>query len=193
MPDYYQQRLPPIQYPDGRKAYAIAVFHQMHCLVSFRSAQRLYWHWLPLQFAIMQRYHVLLTSNQTGETLSLDDAQHMEHCFDYLRQSIQCAGDVTIESKAIGSEELDRTGGVHMCRKIDDIFAWAEQNKPWTHTDNAHRRTQRINMFMQPLATPKVETWFHNWYTNQSRGFRAAQQRDRVEPCTPDNLYITTL
>ncbi|CZR52520.1 uncharacterized protein PAC_02397 [Phialocephala subalpina] len=54
---------------------------------------------------------------------------HMEHCFDYLRQSILCHGDSTLEGAVVYPDGkvnnvVDGMGVVHRCRDMEDV---------WTH------------------------------------------------------------
>lgn len=56
---------------------------------------------------------------------------HVGHCFDYLRQSIMCAGDVTIEWARRDAEgnlldDVDGWGITHgQCRSWDELHEWA--------------------------------------------------------------------
>jgi hypothetical protein len=70
--------------------YSTALFHQMHCLGQLR---RFSWMFLD---AIVQN------NTEEQEKISymfdkMDHKEHMSHCFDYLRQTIQCAGDMAME------------------------------------------------------------------------------------------------
>jgi hypothetical protein len=70
--------------------YSVAVFHQMHCLGQLR---RFIWLFLDAivkddkesQKSIIKLFH----EGNHGD--------HLHHCFDYLRQTIQCGGDMTME------------------------------------------------------------------------------------------------
>lgn len=50
------------------------------------------------------------------------DMKHVNHCFDYIRQGIMCAGDMPIEGAAKmveGESHVDRVngyGGRHQCK-----------------------------------------------------------------------------
>ena len=52
----------------------------------------------------------------------------MMHCFDYLRQALMCAGDMTLESLQVGEQgvmaSVDGWGSTHRCRKFDDVREW---------------------------------------------------------------------
>ena len=56
-------------------------------------------------------------------------AAHMKHCFDYLRQAIMCASDVTLEHLQSGAEgviaSVDGWGTTHQCRNYQEVSDWA--------------------------------------------------------------------
>lgn len=56
---------------------------------------------------------------------------HIGHCFDYLRQAIQCAGDMTLET-AIPNDDgaVDGWGIEHQCRDWEEAYRWTEENEP---------------------------------------------------------------
>lgn len=59
---------------------------------------------------------------------------HVEHCFDYLRQSIMCAGDMTIEhalEPPLGEkrETTDGWGVKHQCKDWNEIMNWTLEHK----------------------------------------------------------------
>ena len=68
------------------------------------------------------------------------DAQHMEHCFDYLRQAILCAGDTTIEWARKSSDggtdkQVDGWGVEHQCRSSKTIFDFTAKNRAENNAD----------------------------------------------------------
>ncbi|KAH7380634.1 hypothetical protein BKA66DRAFT_126286 [Pyrenochaeta sp. MPI-SDFR-AT-0127] len=80
-----------IRLPDGKgntTLKGIAMFHQMHCLAGMRRA---------LQLA------------KEGVDIGTDwrDDAHWPHCFDYLRESIMCYADPTLESVSLQPGPLD--------------------------------------------------------------------------------------
>ena len=88
----------------------VAVFHQLHCLSTLLSS-----------------YGRIVI-----EKLPPKDLDHDAHCFDLLRQSLLCAGDVTVEGQTdygIG------WGTIHQCRDIDAVRGWATNNAgfAWHH------------------------------------------------------------
>ena|ERR1700761_2279317 len=51
---------------------------------------------------------------------------HSTHCLEYLRQSVMCAGDTTLEPYA---GQLGLAGIQHKCRDWDTIFDFATKHK----------------------------------------------------------------
>ncbi|TKX23757.1 oxidase [Elsinoe australis] len=84
--------------------YMVSVFHQLHCL-SY----------------LVEKFQV----GYSGENLTREVAHHSAHCFDYLRQSIMCAGDTTLEGK---TEAGPGWGTPHECVDYDALLDWANKN-----------------------------------------------------------------
>lgn len=54
----------------------------------------------------------------------------MVHCFDYLRQAILCAGDMTLEGESRELEgQTDGWGYEHVCKNRKEMFGWIEGNR----------------------------------------------------------------
>lgn len=55
---------------------------------------------------------------------------HYAHCFDYLRQGIQCSGDVSLEfvSKNTGLAVVDGLEYPHECKSWDAIWDYAREH-----------------------------------------------------------------
>ncbi|EME84583.1 uncharacterized protein MYCFIDRAFT_133959 [Pseudocercospora fijiensis CIRAD86] len=79
----------------------------------------------------------------------MDDYQlmHADHCIDYLRQSIQCHGDLTPivqtwQPDLHAYAASQRT--VHQCRNFDKIWDWAAgRNTTGLRADGRHEKHQR--------------------------------------------------
>lgn len=59
---------------------------------------------------------------------------HITHCFDYLRQSIMCAGDTTLEGRTYDSDGAEIPigwGSYHECKDWEQIKGWADARQPW--------------------------------------------------------------
>ncbi|KAH9828457.1 hypothetical protein Tdes44962_MAKER02375 [Teratosphaeria destructans] len=102
--------------PQG-DVYDISLFHQLHCLVSMRE------HLLMLQASIGRENQA-----QVMEVLIRPQEQHVWHCFDYLRQAVMCAGDMTVEwprTEEDGSRfAVDGWGITHQCADWVSRFAF---------------------------------------------------------------------
>ncbi|KAF3018840.1 hypothetical protein E8E14_006168 [Neopestalotiopsis sp. 37M] len=94
----------------------IDVFHKIHCIVAIRE-----------EFANLAMDDVRPSKRElASETqpasrdkrvvdLTLNQS-HLEHCFDFLRQDILCAADMTLEPLAEGYVETDGQGVEHQCK-----------------------------------------------------------------------------
>jgi hypothetical protein len=109
------------------EAYGITVFHQLHCLAELRYA---------------------LHSLQEGEDQYKTPPAHLDHCLDYIRESLMCNGDATIETPSRIEREADRfVGGIdgsnvkHTCRDWGAIVAFAVEHRSSNHTGNFNPKT----------------------------------------------------
>lgn len=79
------------------------MFHQLHCLAAIKTA---------------------FETNDASNT-------HIYHCFDYLRQGVICAGDMTLEPVFFVGEQrkevVNGWGVEHRCRSFEGMKAWAEE------------------------------------------------------------------
>jgi len=113
--------------------YMISAFHQLHCLVSAIS--------MPNPTVPTTKPNRNLTSPKSylvqsfqiaieGTDLTQEIIHHSTHCYDYLRQSIMCAADTTLEGK---SEVGPGWGSKHECKDYDAVVAWADEMTvfPW--------------------------------------------------------------
>ncbi|KIX93905.1 uncharacterized protein Z520_10242 [Fonsecaea multimorphosa CBS 102226] len=87
------------------EVYGVSMFHQLHCLMSIK--------------------HSLLQPRSSNASLEA----HIVHCVDYLRQSVMCCGDTTLErgheAGGIFKPPVDGWGNTHMCRDWDALFSFA--------------------------------------------------------------------
>ncbi|KAL4811798.1 hypothetical protein BDW67DRAFT_171274 [Aspergillus spinulosporus] len=85
----------------------VGVFHALHCLNIIR--------------------HSYYTPNVTEDVfdLGLERELHVGHCFDYLRQSLTCTIDSTVEP-AKNLFEDPTWGFDRQCRDYDEVKKWAE-------------------------------------------------------------------
>ena len=56
------------------------------------------------------------------------DQDHAQHRFDYIRQALTCAGDVTLEPADEDMSGVHEWVVVHVCPRWEDIGQWAREN-----------------------------------------------------------------
>ncbi|KAH7350825.1 hypothetical protein BKA65DRAFT_535923 [Rhexocercosporidium sp. MPI-PUGE-AT-0058] len=102
--------------PEEGEVYSLSIAHQLHCLAVIR--------------------HVIMKYEKRDKSRFAGDG-HEYHCIDYIRQSLLCAGDTTLDYAEIrrGSDGVERRRGftgansTHQCRDWDSIRAWAIENR----------------------------------------------------------------
>ena len=91
------------------EVYDISVFHQLHCLAHIRR------HLFTLQ-ASMDREN----QQEIYDILLQPEEDHVFHCFDYIRQALICAGDMTVEWPRTEKDgrrfAVDGWGVTHECK-----------------------------------------------------------------------------
>jgi hypothetical protein len=108
-------RLPLGKHARYGDVYDISLFHQLHCLASIRG------HMFTLEAAMRREnreeiYNILLKPKE----------DHVFHCFDYIRQALMCAGDMTIEWPRTEPDgrrfAVDGWGITHDCKSEIPVF-----------------------------------------------------------------------
>ena len=118
LPDPYDVWVTPF---DTGPAYMMSVFHQLHCVNMLR------------KLAYPDVYPMDLTS---GSEEAASNVFHMEHCYEQLRQSIQCSSDISTIYWEWSEKKHRMFGNVkttHTCRNFEKIRDWAVEHK--AHTD----------------------------------------------------------
>ncbi|KPI34740.1 uncharacterized protein AB675_14 [Cyphellophora attinorum] len=99
--------------PEYSEAYGIAMYHQLHCLKELKRGMA----------ALLKGRDV------PEERVVYDD------CFDYLRQSILCQADTTIEPFAVVHnmlvEGVDGWGSVHSCKELKSLEDYLDTNSAY--------------------------------------------------------------
>lgn len=119
VPDFASYDLPPpmhFDYAPGKESYAIAVFHELHCLYHMTAFVD----------------ELVMKIRNKDWTVNEGALGHNDHCFNYLRNAVMCAADTTLEGQ---SQEpmfkdvagTDGTGATHICRNYDEVYAWADK------------------------------------------------------------------
>ncbi|TLD23349.1 hypothetical protein PspLS_07016 [Pyricularia sp. CBS 133598] len=98
-----------------------SVYHQLHCL-----------------YSTMRSYYELLDHiNNTPKTQDKREVpkdpgwnrEHLNHCWDYLRQNIMCAADVTLEWHRYNELVETGWGYEHQCKDWDALQAWVFERR----------------------------------------------------------------
>lgn len=104
--------------PKGKTLWKVAWAHQLHCL-----------------YLIMNDFDRAIRYGPTGKENQVEDGHfqvHTNHCFDYLRQSILCTADMTLEGKVMGRDAgpgTDGWGHLHTCRNHREVIQWTEDRR----------------------------------------------------------------
>jgi hypothetical protein len=99
------------------------VFHQLHCLNMLR------------KLVYPDVYTMDLTS---GSEKAIDNIFHMEHCYEQLRQSLQCSSDISTIYWEWSEKKQRMFGNVrttHTCKNFGKIRDWAVEHKAETDLD----------------------------------------------------------
>ncbi|KAK5994224.1 Hydroxylase cctR-like protein [Cladobotryum mycophilum] len=99
------------------RAYQIAMYHQLHCIASLK-ADTLFLYTLLDQTSSVEAIE--------GVKKKIHKESHTAHCLEYLRQSIMCLGDTTLEP-FVGELGLDHIE--HKCRNWDTLFEFATKHR----------------------------------------------------------------
>ncbi|PIG83870.1 hypothetical protein AARAC_001829 [Aspergillus arachidicola] len=101
--------------PGTNNTFMVSVYHQLHCLKIIHLAL------LP----------IISPQERLGPGTQDDhgfEHNHLEHCLDYLRQSVMCSGDVTLEPPdempKKNQSPLQGWGVTHACRSWEQIEGW---------------------------------------------------------------------
>ncbi|KAG5926196.1 hypothetical protein E4U42_003536 [Claviceps africana] len=98
----------------------VSVYHQLHCLAAKLAFAN------NLQYRTRTGYFAAVAGN-----ISHSDLDHLSHCWDYLRQSVMCSADTTLEWMGSTPDQDGTTGWGyrHTCRDWSAIFSWAQENR----------------------------------------------------------------
>lgn len=73
---------------------------------------------------MVDSYHQLIVNGRSDE----DNPYHAAHCFEYIRTSIICNLDMTLEGSSSTLKEQER-GQPHVCRNRDEAVKWIEDRR----------------------------------------------------------------
>nr|KAK5447382.1 hypothetical protein LTR18_002961 [Exophiala xenobiotica] len=81
-------------------------------------------HALHCLYYSVDSYHQLIVNGRTDN----DNPHHAGHCFEYLRNSILCNLDMTLEGSMSTPDDHER-GQPHVCRNRAEAIAWIEARR----------------------------------------------------------------
>ncbi|KHN99589.1 uncharacterized protein MAM_02442 [Metarhizium album ARSEF 1941] len=140
--------MPGLRHPEHEQHACVAIFHQLHCLVrgprpdrSLLTPARLQGSHRRGPGADTHPQYITYAAYWNARAGNFDDIppEHLIHCWDYLRQSIMCAGDTSLEWVHRLDKPPGQTSGwgyQHTCKNFDAIFDWTE----------SHRYTEKIEI-----------------------------------------------
>lgn len=110
----------PIHDYTRQTVFTTSMTHQLHCL-----------------YTILEAYDTLQVSMDLGLANQVKMPWHINHCFDYIRQAIMCAGDVALEGAAtsfpgdaVTGEDRGGSDGWdarHVCKDYSQVYAYLER------------------------------------------------------------------
>ena len=108
----------------SKRFFGLSMYHQIHCLDSLR-------------YAILGREHPAKRMRK--------DVPHPQHCLNYLRQTILCAADLTLEPE-VQPESQDVGEGLfatHICKDWSKVHEFVEFNsedyEKWHNTSSREK------------------------------------------------------
>jgi len=109
-------------HPDiAPKRSTFSAYHQLHCLRGIRQA-----YYEALDSPASNDAHDK-SAHYTVD--SHTSPVHIRHCIDYIRQSLMCYADTTIEEKDDKINGVRGFGTLHECRDWRDLVKWTEETQ----------------------------------------------------------------
>ncbi|KAL9095675.1 MAG: hypothetical protein Q9165_002107 [Trypethelium subeluteriae] len=125
--DYEEYKLPPGEETPYGTIFSVALFHQLHCLGQLRK-----YYWMLLDGVVALDKNVDTKVFKMADELTGEHGDHVHHCFDYLRQSLMCNGDMAMEwprTEPNGARfAVDGWGIPHECKSWDAISEYMDEN-----------------------------------------------------------------
>ena len=107
----------------NKRFFGLSMFHQIHCLDSLRKA--------------------ILGLTHDHRDMEAGELGHTHHCLNYLRQTILCSADVTLEPETPeGSQDVGEGLAVtHVCRDWGKVYDFVRRNEAeWEVWKNGTRK-----------------------------------------------------
>ncbi|KAF2115911.1 hypothetical protein BDV96DRAFT_612495 [Lophiotrema nucula] len=105
-------------YPD-KTVFTTSMTHQLHCL-----------------YTIIEAYNTLQIAVASPGVSPIKMPWHINHCFEYMRQAVMCAGDVALEGaettfpRGKNGEDLGGSDGwdaKHVCKDYNEVYNYLEK------------------------------------------------------------------
>ncbi|KAL5411958.1 hypothetical protein PMIN06_003885 [Paraphaeosphaeria minitans] len=103
-----------------QSVFTTSMTHQLHCL-----------------YIILEAYNTLQVAVDVGFRNKVGRPWHVNHCFEYIRQAVMCAGDVALEGAAttfpgdpVTGEDLGGSDGwdaKHVCKDYAQVYEYLEK------------------------------------------------------------------
>ncbi|KAF1989846.1 hypothetical protein K402DRAFT_350008 [Aulographum hederae CBS 113979] len=173
IPDSAKYDLPLGQETPWGMIYSTALFHQLHCLGQIR-------HYTWLLIDAVSQNDTAMQAELMDHLLGEDGGQHLHHCYDYLRQTIQCAGDMSIEwprTEADGKTRIavDGWGIPHECKSWSGIMDYMDKNH-FNMSSNANiAPTEGLNTGLGSMEQLNDLEDLSEAFKNDAESFRQAQ------------------
>ena len=75
------------------------------------------------------------TSRQQWASLPEEKLEHRSHCVEYLRQSILCSADTSLEGETGSLADAVGWGQTHSCVDFDALTKWSNERAIWDLSD----------------------------------------------------------
>ena len=108
----------------------ISAFHQLHCVVSQLITRRQNSTSLVgsrVQYTLRRAYYSSSGDRLEGFDFGLNRTSHTAHCFEYLRQTIMCSADSSVEPAEDVESGFLGWGFWRLCRDYRQLKEWAER------------------------------------------------------------------
>ncbi|EFQ31906.1 hypothetical protein CGRA01v4_13076 [Colletotrichum graminicola] len=117
----------PVPLPEftPRTVFTTSMTHQLHCLYAILESYA----GLAVNGSGAVDMHSHLPEGAQGS----EEPWHLQHCFEYLRQAIMCAGDVALEGMQTtfppGWTGSDGWGAKHVCKDYKQVYDYLDKNR----------------------------------------------------------------
>ncbi|KII91606.1 hypothetical protein PLICRDRAFT_38403 [Plicaturopsis crispa FD-325 SS-3] len=100
----------------NKRFFGVAMYHQLHCLDSLRMA------------ITRGPEHDHRRDAEFSGYGKRAQVPHVNHCLNYLRQTILCSADLTLEPEISPNEVGEGLAVTHVCRDWSRLYEYAEKN-----------------------------------------------------------------